>query len=119
MPVTYIFMTFTFLAWHRHYEKGRSKLVLCTQTSPFSEMMRSCKCFPLVNKMPTLYYVGSAVHRMLSYFESIDGNVRPSSYPNNCVFGSLVLSRETRKYVFIMCFPKWNMSVIHLKPELE
>jgi hypothetical protein len=31
-----------------------AKLVLCFQTSPLSEVMRSCKCFPHVSKMPTL-----------------------------------------------------------------
>jgi hypothetical protein len=32
------------------------KLVLRAQTFPFNEMMRSCKYFPCVSKMPTLTY---------------------------------------------------------------
>ena len=35
-------------------QNSRVKLVLWTQTFPLSEIVRSCKCFPRVNKMPTL-----------------------------------------------------------------
>ena len=37
-------------------KSGEVKLVLCAQTSPFSEMMRSYKCFPL-NLDISLHYV--------------------------------------------------------------
>jgi len=37
-------------------KRGRVKLVLCAQTFPLSEMMRSCKCFSHVSKIPTLAY---------------------------------------------------------------
>ena len=37
-------------------ESGGVKLVLCAQTSSFSEMMGACTCFPHVSKMPTLKY---------------------------------------------------------------
>jgi len=33
-------------------KRGGVKLVLWAQTSRFSEMIRSCQCFPHVNKMP-------------------------------------------------------------------
>ena len=35
-------------------KRGEAKLVLWAQTSPLTEMMRSCKCFPFVSKMSTL-----------------------------------------------------------------
>jgi len=35
---------------------GGVKLVWWAQTFPLSEMVRSCKCFPRMNKMPTLTY---------------------------------------------------------------
>ena len=48
------------LSWH---STGTSmtksdgiKLVLWTQTSPLSEMMRSCQCSQHVSKIPTLIY---------------------------------------------------------------
>jgi hypothetical protein len=37
-------------------KSGGVKLILWSQTSPLSEMMRSCKCFPRVSKMSTLTY---------------------------------------------------------------
>jgi len=37
-------------------KSGGVKLVLWTQTSPLSEMRRSCKCFPHVSTMTTLTY---------------------------------------------------------------
>jgi hypothetical protein len=37
-------------------KSGGVKLIVCAQTSPLCEMMWSCKCFPYVNKMPTLTY---------------------------------------------------------------
>ena len=41
------------------------KLVLWAQTFPLSEMMRPCKCFPQVGKMPTLTYhwMSSSLYR--------------------------------------------------------
>ena len=35
-------------------KSGGVKIVLWSQTSPLSEMMRAYKCFPFVSKMPTL-----------------------------------------------------------------
>jgi hypothetical protein len=35
---------------------GRVKVAVLSQTSILSEMMRSCKCFPHVSKMPALIY---------------------------------------------------------------
>ena len=37
-------------------QSGGIKLVLWTQTSFLSGIIRSCKCFPLASKMPTLTY---------------------------------------------------------------
>ena len=46
----------TFLTWYRHFikEVALLKLVLWAQTSPPSEMMRTCTCFSRVSKMPAL-----------------------------------------------------------------
>ena len=40
---------------------GGDKLILWTQTSTFSEMMQSCKCFPYVSELLTYNWVNIVV----------------------------------------------------------
>ena len=44
------------MCWYNRIKLGAVKLVLCSQTTPVSVVMRSSKCFPYVSKMPTLIY---------------------------------------------------------------
>jgi hypothetical protein len=46
--------TLSWLGTCTSIKRGEAKLVLWAQTSPLTEMMRSCKCFPFVSKMSTL-----------------------------------------------------------------
>jgi len=56
IPPTHKYMTTHFpgLVQALLKKSDRVKLVLWTQTSPLSEMMQSCKCFPHVSKMAIL-----------------------------------------------------------------
>jgi hypothetical protein len=46
--------TLSWLGTCTSIKRGEAKLALWAQTSPLTEMMRSCKCFPFVSKMSTL-----------------------------------------------------------------
>ena len=59
MPLTNKYMTSHFPGFNGAGTSMKSdggQLVLWAQTSALSEVMRSCKCFPHVSKMPTLTY---------------------------------------------------------------
>ena len=54
-PITQMhYRSLSWLGTGTSVTSGGVNLVLCTQASPISEMMRSCKCFPHVSNMPTL-----------------------------------------------------------------